>query len=187
MENYLPTIDRAIRNLAKTYAFGYYDFDDMMQEGRIEALEVIPRFDESRGCSLEQFIRIHVRNRFINLRRDKMERREPPCSLCEKFEDCEAVDLCPKWNAWNDRNVAKKTLVECFDNEDIRTEETHADFFDGCESLIDQEIVQLVENKFPLALKADYRRYLEGVRLPKHRRLRIEEEIRRIVREEYGG
>ena len=188
-ERLLNTIDRAISNLARTYKFGYYDIEDMMQEGRIFALEAVPLYDPSRNCSLEQFLRVHVRNKFINLRRDKMERKEPPCKNCvHMHDDLDSCSIhsdqteCDRWSGWIKRNIAKKTLVETYENDKTLCD-SHHDISSG---MMCKELLELMEKEFPLSLKSDYRRYLEDVPLPKQRKIRIEEEIRSIVKESYG-
>jgi len=188
----LRTIDKAIKNLAQNFKFGYFETEDMMQEGRIFALEALPKFDPSRNCSLEQFIRVIVRNKFISLRRDRMERLEPPCETCSHSSDdiCYLYDHksnCERWNGWVERNTAKRILTETYDNDDMCTSPANypMDFLDITDSMISQEIIKLMDEKIPLSMKADYRRYLENVKIPKHRRIKVEEEIRRIVNEYY--
>lgn len=192
----LRIIDKAIKNLAQNLKFGYYEVEDMMQEGRIFAMEALPKYDPNRDCSLEQFIRVVVRNKFISLRRDKMERIEPPCHSCPHFipvvdgvlrAQCttyENKNDCERWFGWVERNTAKRILTETYDNDESPAYHP-MDFSDLSDSLISQEIIALMDRKIPLSMKADYRRYLENVRLPKHRRLKVEEEIKRIVSEYY--
>jgi DNA-directed RNA polymerase specialized sigma24 family protein len=182
----LETINKAIENLAVNFQFGYYDKDDMMQEGVIFAMEALPRFDPNKA-SLEHFIRVHVRNRFILMHRDKMERKEPPCTACPESSCPYAhMDHCPRCKAWEKRNQAKRALVNTFDNNDIRAEHSSSEAFDGSENLVEGELVRLVESEFPVTLRADYRRFIEGVKLPKHRREKVLIEIRKIARS-YNG
>jgi len=190
----LAVIDKAIRNLSQTYRFGYYDVEDMMQEGRLEALRLLEKdvFEPDRNCSLEQFIRVHVRNQFINLRRKKMERRAPPCDVCPNALDGDDFPCnlyldrsdCKKWAGWVERNTSKKSLVESFEPSQVSLA-NHVEETDLVRSLVAQELLALMDEHMPIILKSDYRRYLEGVRLPKLRRLRIEEEIQNIVRDHY--
>jgi DNA-directed RNA polymerase specialized sigma24 family protein len=187
----LRIIDRAITHLSASLKFGYYDMDDMMQEGRLFALEAIPHFRPDKDCSLEHFLRVHVRNRFINLRRDKMERRDPPCHACIYLngEACAYYEDkydCERWVAWVNRNEAKKTLVESFDNDDARCEEASAEHHDLSQNLVCRELLNLMEEELPLHFRSDYQRYLGGVHLPKARREKLESEIQNIVSAKYG-
>ena len=67
----LSTIDDVVITLSSTFAFGYYDREDLQQEGRIFALEGLPRWDITKGASLKTFLYNHVKRRFINLKRNK--------------------------------------------------------------------------------------------------------------------
>jgi RNA polymerase sigma factor (sigma-70 family) len=176
-------IDRAVIHLAHSYKFGCFEIEDMMQEGRMEALKAIPKYDDSKNCSLEHFIRVHVRNRFKNLKRKHMERLEPPCTYCECETEC--PENCSKRNAWLERNTAKRALMESFDSDDVRTQENLAEFPPPTENLMINELQLLMDTHLPFPLRADYRRYLEGVRLPKQRREIIEQEIHRIAQQHY--
>lgn len=189
----LDAINRAINSLASNFSFGYYDEDDMKQEGFIFACEALPRFDPNneRGCGLENFLRIHIRNRFLNLRRDKLHRNSPPCLNCPfrnehgcaEFED---KSECPKWSGWNSRNQAKRSLVESCDATRV-TYVTQSEDNDVCSRLSRTELLQRVSEQIPLALRADYRRLIEGARLSKPRREAVVEAVRSIIGESIDG
>ena len=186
----LDTITRAINSLAANFSFGYFDEDDMKQEGFIFACEALPRFNPNnkQNCGLESFLRIHIRNRFLNLRRDKMHRNSPPClncpfqnddtdSGCAEFDDKEE---CPKWSGWSARNQAKRSLVESCDVS-LVTPVVTIDDSDICDNMSRVELLQKVSEKIPLRLRADYRRLIEGAKLPKQRRDAVIEEVRSII------
>lgn len=62
---------------ARHFKFAMYDIDDIKQEIALMILDGIQRFDASKS-SLKTFIWRHVYNRLLNLRRDKLQRSDPP-------------------------------------------------------------------------------------------------------------
>lgn len=64
----LQTIDKVVNSLAFKYRFDIHDEDDIRQEGRRIGWEALDRYDESKP--LENFLRVHIRNRLINFHRD---------------------------------------------------------------------------------------------------------------------
>jgi len=186
----LAAINKALDSLVSHFRFGYYDEDDLRQEGFIFACEALPRFDpdNERKCSLENFLRIHVRNRFLNLRRDKLHRNSPPClNCCFSTNNQECAEFsdkheCPKWSGWYGRNQAKRSLVESCDASKV-THVTPIEELDVCARLSRAELLQHVSESIPLALRADYCRFLDGARLSKPRREAVIEAVREIVGE----
>lgn len=199
-EEVLTCIAKAVGSLVASFRFGYYDEDDLRQEGFMFACEALPRFDpnNSKSCGLTSFLRTHVRNRFINLRRDKLHRNSPPCLVCclknihviEKNSDfthgqqeCLEFDdktECPKWSGWYLRNNAKRSLVESCDVSNISYIAPVADS-DICTKLSHAELLQYVSNEIPLALRGDYNRLIEGARLNKAKRDAVVDAVRLIV------
>ncbi len=186
----LECIQRAVNGLVSNFHFGYFDEDDLRQEGFIFACEALPRFDpnNAKGCGLTNFLRIHVRNKFLNLRRDKFHRNSPPClvcpfqvadNVCSEFED--SIE-CSKWIGWNVRNQAKRSLVESCDASKV-THIAPIEESDVCTRLSHAELLRCVSNKIPLALRADYCRLLEGARLSKPRREIVVAAVRVIAEE----
>jgi DNA-directed RNA polymerase specialized sigma24 family protein len=192
----MAAIEKSLNSLVSNFSFGYYDKDDMYQEGFIFAHEALPKYDpdNTQGCSLASFLRMAIRSRFLSLRRDKFHRNTPPCSTCVfKADDadkgCKEFDdkyECPKWSGWNARNQAKRSLVESCDVEKI-TNNTPIDSDDVCTSLSRAELVRHISSKIPLALRADYRRLLDGAKLNKGRTDKVLAAVRDIVGELTNG
>ena len=189
----LQTIEDVVVKLAGPFKFGFHESDDMKQEGRILALEALPRFDASLG-TLKNFLTNHIRNRFINMRRDKLERRHPPCSSCpfykEALDKCGAFDCkedCEKWQGWKRRNTMKRNLMEGYNPNSIS--ENSGDSTPTSELLVNnmsnKEIVEYVDRKIPIGLRADYLRMLNGVKIPKGKREKILALVRDIVKEKF--
>jgi len=188
----MAAITKSLNSLVSNFSFGYFDSDDMRQEGFIFAHEALPKFDpqNAKGCGLASFLRMVIRSRFLSMRRDKYHRNIPPCSSCvfmdkgcKEFAD---KHECPKWSGWNARNNAKRSLVESCDVNKI----THSMPISGedvCTSLSRAELLQYVSDKIPLALRADYCRLLEGAKLTKARSDKVIEAAREIMGELNDG
>jgi hypothetical protein len=133
-EEVLHIIDRAVAYLAPSFKFGYFDIDDMKQEGTIFCLEALDSFNfkkssqEDVGDALLTFLKTHVRWRFLNMRRKSLTRLEPPlcdCKLCE--EDSPNRLDCKKYSNWVQRNMAKRSLMEPFDVDEVHTRDITGD------------------------------------------------------------
>jgi len=198
----LDCIHRAVSSLVSNFRFGYYDEDDLRQEGFIFACEALHRFDPNnpKKCGLTNFLRIHVRHKFLNLRRDKLHRNSPPCSACpfkttqvvarnadftHSQQECAEFEdrmECPKWMGWNTRNQAKRSLVESCDVSKV-THVAPLEDSDVCTRLSHAELLQRVSDQIPLVLRADYRRLIEGARLSKPKREAVIAAVRGIAGE----
>jgi len=199
-EEVLEALNGAVNSLASSFRFGYHDLEDMKQEGLVFGLEVLEKekFDpnHSSGSGLKNFLRYHIRNQYINMKRDKFSRPNSPCSGCpfkcpknqtesgcaEFTAKCE----CPKYAGWEKRNAAKRNLMESCSVDSIRSQTEVATSSKPLEKMERDELVQLVDRHLPVGLRSDYRRMVEGVHLPKRRRVRVDDAIRQILREHYG-
>lgn len=189
----LGTINKVLDVLAPSFSFGYYDAEDMRQEGFIFASQALPFFDPDNesGCSLETFLRLHIRNRFLNLRRDKMHRHTPPCLSCAHYEDSKCVRFadkteCKKWAKWARRNQAKRSLVESGDATALE-HTLHSDADDVFTHVSTHELVDYLSERIPMSLRADYKRLLEGAPLKKSKREALLETLRTLLGELTDG
>ncbi len=173
----LSTIDRVANRLAYKFLFGYHDVEDIKQQARLFAWEGLSSYDGIR--KLENFLWTHVKNRLCNYKRDNYERPDNPCLKCEgcPYDD---RDECDKLRSWTKRNTPKKNLMSTTElSEDssvghnpniISTLQTH-------------EMDYLINLHLPIRFRQDYLRLKLGLRLIKIKRLRVQEEIRKIVGE----
>lgn len=163
--------------LSPQYKFGYYDIDDIRQEGFIFAIEVIKKYNKSRG-SLVTFLWTHIKNRLINLKRDKLVRPYSPCSC----NDClnGNSNNCKRYQKWLVNNTAKKSLAET--NELIDVEGID----DTISQLLRNELCSIIDCNLPVELRSDYRKIVEGQNLTRKRRTVILEEVKRILNENGG-
>ena len=189
----LEALNCAVNSLAASFRFGYHDLEDMKQEGLVFGLEALPRFDPNHnsGSSLKNFLRYHIRNKYINMKRDTFSRPNSPCNGCPfKCPHKQAVSgcvefsdkyECSKYAGWQRRNVSKRNLMETcsIENAQCQTESVAMDRLER------KELVQLIDRYLPVELRADYRRMVEGASLSKRNRLKINDKIRQIIREHY--
>jgi len=188
----LSIIQTAVSYLAPSFKFGYFDIEDMKQEGTIFCLEALDSFDFSKstqenvGDALLTFLKTHVRWRFLNMRRKQLTRAEPPqcnCKLCS----CDSEDRldCPKYSNWVKRNMSKKSLMEPFDVDEVHT--TAASTFQNIDDIvISSDILSILDEHIPANIRGDYKRFIEGVSIPKSKRERLISHIKSILSEKWG-
>lgn len=155
----------------------------MKQEGRIFALEALPYYKKEKS-SLKTFLTIHIRNRFLNLKRKQFSRYEPPCTSCpfyiKKEDKCGAFEEkqeCDKYTSWLSRNMSKRNLAENSSFNDTITQNTFGD------SIENREIFSLIDKNISIELRRDFLCILEGTPVPKYRREKVFDNIREILKE----
>ena len=198
-EEVLRVIESVVNILAYNFKFGYFDLDDMKQQGRMYALEALPRFNPKLG-NLHSFLRSHVRNRFLNLQRDKLSRHQPPCPSCPFYDPncdqstnmCSAfVDKleCDKYAGWEKRNGTKRSLVEPLDISTIRDEkeDNMRNNTDIPSIVIRAELMGMIDRQLPVALRSDFKKMMEDISIGKQRREKVIEEIKNILEGDQDG
>ena len=196
-EQVVDVVNGILSTLSYSFRFGYFDVDDIKQQGWIYAIEALPNYDPERA-PLENFLRSHIRNRFINLKRDKLSRHTSPCKGCPFFDPqmkksknkCAAFEdkqECDKFSGWEKRNSSKKNLVQPLDISNIRDENERnmKRFVDVHENTVNAELFSIIDKNLPINMRSDFRKIVEGVHIPKPRRIKIEEIIQEIVEEHY--
>jgi hypothetical protein len=194
-EEVLAAINKVVNTLAPLFKFGYYGLDDIRQEGSLEAIKALSKFSPtytnrpiSLTSKLEAFLFSHVRNRLINLRRDKLGRNSPPCcgcpahknSVCRAFSKDEISD-CPKIIKWRARNEVKKNLVENYESIDA------SDNLSSSDSVLRSEFIAIIDKHLHVSLRGDYRRLIEGNKLSKRRKQKLMDAIKEILGDIYYG
>jgi RNA polymerase sigma factor (sigma-70 family) len=174
---FLSTVSNICNVLAPIYKFGYYDIEDIKQEGFIFAYDVVDKFDPSRG-SLNNFLTTRIKNMLINLRRDKLTRKQSPCLNCQKCEDERDKLNCMKYMKWKLRNNAKQNLMECTDYEFDISDDTPL-----LSDMMKKELVQLIDRELPVELRSDYKKLIEGNKLSKCKHIRLVNMIKDILKE----
>jgi RNA polymerase sigma factor (sigma-70 family) len=173
---------KVARRLAGKYTFGYYSEDDIVQEAFLIAVEALPKYNPE-IASLESFLYTHLNNRLQNFKRDNYFRSNYVCQYCNnEDEDCDSCKRRRESNTTK-RHLMNPINIDCINSEN----EPNAYFkFDFINDLEIREIKSAIDKNLSVSLRADYLRMLDGIRLPKPRRIRVEEAILEIV-EDYGA
>jgi len=190
-EEVLHIIERAVSYLAPSFKFGYFDIDDMKQEGTIFCIEALPSFNFKKSNqddvkdALLTFLKTHVRWRFLNMRRKSLTRLEPPLCDCELCKEDSANRLdCKKYSNWVQRNMAKRSLMEPFDVDEIHTRDvSFEDNFN--EKVLSTDIINILNQHIPASIRTDYRMFIDGVKIPKNKRDNLIQHMKEILSEHY--
>lgn len=181
----VSTIDKVASTLAHKFKFGYYGVEDIKQEGVVFALQALEKYDEIRP--LENFLYSHIRNRLMNLKRDKLRRSDSPCSLCHNsIEGATAHPnggFCTKYAAWRRRNLSKQNIMTPKDISNISDEKElntriESSVVNNAETA---EILELIDRRLPVELRSTYLQMRDSVSVPKTRRLEVERAILDIL------
>lgn len=184
----LDAIEKAVCILASSFAFGFYDVDDIKQHGRLEAIKVLgkKKYDPSRP--FENFIYSHIKKRYINLRRDKFRRSDPPCRPCHAGEWCNGSNACEKYRVWKARNDSKANLMRPVHIGGTSESASETEYLDRSrtEPMVEQnaetaELLSLIDQELPIEYRAFWKQMLDGHPVPKDRRDLVEQSIREIL------
>jgi hypothetical protein len=169
----------------------------MKQQGALFAIQALSgtAYDESRP--LENFLYTHVRNRFINYKRDNYLRNEVPCKTCIFYDKhlklstnaCSAFPEdkteCPKLSDWEAKNTTKKNIMKPLDASMVtdRSLECESSVF---EDVSFAELETAINVGLPAELRSDYLRMRQHQVIPKSRRQKVREAVLIIKKEFYG-
>ena len=190
-EEVLIVIDKTVAYLAPSFKFGYFDVEDMKQEGFIFCMDALKAFNfkkssqEDLSSALFTFLKTHVRWRFLNMRRKQLSRVEPPtcsCDLC-KHDSANRLD-CKKYASWVKRNMAKRSLMEPFDVDELYNKEVSGTF-DFADAMASSEVMKILDEHIPSSIRVDYRKFIDGDSLSKNKSESLMQEIKNILREHY--
>ena len=180
-------INKVANRLCRRFRFGYFEIEDIKQEARMFALEALPKYDGVR--SLENFLWTHVKNHLGNLKRNKFERRTPPCYDCKHCclhnksaeEQNRKLEACEIYQKWIARNNSKKNLMTPIEYEGVRdTQEDHMkDCVEANDAAIAQELSDIIDRHLPTKYRKDYAKLKLGVHVVKSKK----EELRQVIKE----
>ncbi len=178
-DSVVTLINTILSRLTNKFKFGYFENEDMFQEGWIIAIEALEKYNAESGHPLEHYLRVSIRNRFITLKRDKFSRYEPPCHSCPFFDPenklstnkcAEFADKmdCEKWAAWIKRNKSKQELSgtsASLDNRVVEDNKDSFEFIDKVNSLLDPET------------RKNFLKIIQGVYLPFKKKQELKEKL----------
>lgn len=195
----LKIIDDVVGIIAPNFAFGYFDVDDIAQEARILAMDIINegKYDEKRP--LRNFLFVYLKSRLINLRRDKYFRHTLPCTTCPLYDPkclkstnaCAGFAdkmECERYNLWYSLNSAKKNLIDPIDIDSVNSDNESEMIEQGylLEGQVSSELAEYIDTKLPLSFRADYLKMLSnyGVRFSQRTKLNTKriKEIQGVVK-----
>jgi DNA-directed RNA polymerase specialized sigma24 family protein len=175
-EEVIDLIREVCHNLAHKYRFGYFDVDDLEQEGFLIAVDGLYGYDGS--IPLRNFLYIHIANRFKNLVRDCHYRQPSLCPDCR--ESGELCDRCVKKQETANlrKNIMSPTDIDSItpDNEDSVQYYT-----DYAANLDNKDAVELLEEHIPKDCWEDYLKFKDGLSIPTLRRQKLLETITAIL------
>lgn len=157
----LAIMRELVEKIAKQYTFGYLTVEDLEQEGYLECMDALDRYD-GRG-PLINFLSVNLKNRLFNFRRDEYYRYNPRCT-----DDC--------------------SCRFCKQKEDKKNLLSPQDLFDYSDELIaegnDQEtteLLQKIDKELPVGFRPDYLKLRSGAKLSKKRKDKIIAKLRDIA------
>ena len=190
----LDIIKKVTNKLAPFFTFAHFDADDIRQEGTIIAIEVLEKDYYDCKRPLENFLYSHIRNRLINLKRDKFVRHEPPCTSCPFYDlhnikssnQCTAFadkQECDKYAVFTKFNSAKKNIHQPIDIDSVEMDGEKGMYScsDLSEELEDSELYENIDARLPIELRGDFLRMMSGICIPKTRREKIQAAIKEIL------
>ncbi len=174
--------DKIVCLLASKFKFGYFDVDDIKQYGRLYAWQALDSYDASRP--LENFLYTHIKNRLINLKRDKYSRNDPPCKTCAAGNLHNDGNHCSRHLKWLKRNTTKKNILIPLDIDNISHDRESRTRVESSvlEDVACDELLQIIDRKLPIELRATYLQMRDGVHVPKNKRQEVENAVLDILR-----
>lgn len=187
-EQVIKIVEKALSGLCSKFRFGYFEKEDMEQEGWLFAIDALERYSSEKG-ELENFLRVHVRNHFMNLKRNKFSRYEPPCITCPFYDpECKKStnkcseflnkDDCDKWSAWKKRNAAKSGLIRPLDIDSVSEEDLSNEEFLSHINL--SSILKKINDTLPVDLRSDFLKMMDGISVPKPKKERVRQFLKDI-------
>lgn len=180
------------RRVARKFTFSYLDFDDIVQEGVIEGIKSLEKYDYSRP--LENYLYICIRNGLFNFKRKNYTRIDKPCDKCpfnayiRKEDKCtkyEKKSDCDLYTAWTQRNTAKQNIMDTLNYEVVRTDGESNMFYESelNELTYGRELMVFLEEELPVEFLADFQRLKLGITVPKNRREKLMAKIYELLEE----
>jgi DNA-directed RNA polymerase specialized sigma24 family protein len=176
-------VEQVLAVLAPQFAFASFTPDDMRQEGWIFALDLLERgqYDPSRK-PLHGYLYRHIRNRFINLKRDRFVRADPPCQQCHDGCPCGADgNECRRYAKWRVHQERRKNL-----NQSIGDDTTQ--YRASSQSSVEEnaqynELRQLLEDRLSPGSKKTLDALLRNEELLTRDHMRLRREVRGLLGE----
>lgn len=142
-EEHLTILQQVARRLSKRFTFSYFTCEDIEQESVIIGLSVYKKWDKVRP--LENYLYRSIKNRLINLRRDKIGKP----------------------------NTAKRNVVSPIDYEIINPEGEKNLQYDDPDFTCYREFEDELDDYIPAYLREYYLKMKAGLSIPHNKRMEI--------------
>lgn len=183
-EQKIQIIRSISKRLSEYFTLGYLTEEDICQECFILGWEGLKRYNNKHP--LEHFMYVHIRNRFLNLIRNKVRRKDPPCYTChaahlepELFKP-DHIDnqFCKKYLMWLERNNTKSLLMHNWSSDefDLSTKEAA-----GLSVEFKQEIIDLLNKELTIKNRKILNRYLEKKKISSQLLKDFIEECKKVI------
>lgn len=185
--DFLAATEKVVGILAPSFAFGYFEVEDIKQQARMFAIQAMEKYDPSRP--LDNFLYTHIKYRLINFRRDKFRRNDPPCQSCRYALEGETLHpdkkYCDRYRAWLKRNGVKQNLMNPLDISNIcdeheRTARVESTVVADIEK---REILNLIDMHLDVELRQIYLQMQAGESVPKAKREQVERAVLDILQD----
>ena len=172
----MGAIKKVLDILAPSMTFGYYTIEDIWQEGYLIALKVLrdEKYNDemnpgvkSREERFMRFLSVHIKNRLLNLKRDKYYRWEKP-----KDEN--------NMEQWETKNQYRRSLMHPQDITTVADEELYDKHRFGDE-LDYQELLGKIRNEVSADIWNDFQRMLAGVTISEARKEAVQDTLRDFI------
>jgi hypothetical protein len=159
------------REAAPKYMFGYHGKDDIVEDGVYECIKILEttdKFQPKPGKDLKQqltnFLRVHVRRRLSNNRRDRSYRYASPNSKHN----------IAKYNLMHPLKIHSQGLT----NSDIFSRDNTI-----CEQVDHDEMIRRIREGLSITMLKDFLRWQSDVKIPSVRRKALFDRIGEILSE----
>lgn len=176
----LEEIQRVCSIISSSIHFGYFDKEDIEQEGMVLGLTALALYDSSRP--LANFLYTHIHNRILNLQRKLLTRTDPPCTLCHQVvlghSGHADGKTCESYKKWHKTNSSKRSLMEPMELEgDVNVREQDVDPVDL------NDILRRIDSLLPIELRSTYLRMRAGESVKDSEKTKVESFIKEILSE----
>lgn len=192
---FIVCVDSIMDILVSTWKFGYFEEDDIRQEGHIVAIKAIRsgRYDKTKN--LRSFLYTCLYNGLFNLKRNVTGRFASPCERCPLYDkqykashnQCLGFTNkadCKKFSAWVDRNAIRSSIINAtpfsvceVDHEDITPVDVVLD------ELTKNEITELINQKLSPHLRGIFLRMMAGITVKVDERRKVQDAIYDIIKD----
>lgn len=187
----LATIDKVCSRLAYKYTFAFYDYEDIKQQGFIEAIKSLEKYEPT--LPLENFLWKCVKNGLYNFKRNNYTRHDKPCNSCPLSAYVKKTDLCTAfkekaecsyYSSWQEKNDRKRNVITPSHLSNIVDYDISNNEQD---SVVDtssyREVVKIIDDNMPVDCRREWLKLKAGEKLHKCDLNKIKYEIRQILKE----